>query len=213
MACLLSLSAQAYAQPQQLNLTKDEAREAAEFIRKQKQVVLHCPYPDCEDRSARVQEVKRVETRKQGAYWHILVNGVLAEPDRIWFPEGRSWFNLAIRLGLLEAGVAEELPFPPGRLSQEDCLALEKRAEKDERRIVPVLRISVIGKGRLHFHRAPHADCRDDKVFVIPGDSLNGYAEYENWTWVMYVNPASGKDFKGWVPDSRLKSVGTVAPR
>lgn len=196
-----------------MNLTKDEAREAAEFVRKQKQVVLHCTYPDCDDRSARVYDVRRVDTRKHGAYWQILVNGTAAEVDRIWFLEGGKWYNLAIRLNFLQAGVPEELPIPPGRLSQEDCQALAKVAEKDQRRIVPVMRISVIGNGRLHFHHAPHVDCRNDKVFVIPGDSLNGYADYEHWTWVMYVNPATGKDFQGWVPDSRLKAVGTVAPR
>ena len=211
LSVAISLCAFAHA-AQVLNLDKDQADEAAQFIRKQKQVVLYCADPDCEDKSARVQDVKRAESRKHGAHWQVLLNGKAVDPASIYFLENGGWFNLAIRQGLLGAGVPEQLPVRPVGASI-DCAALAKQAEQRERRLVPVLRLSVIGQGRLHFHRAPDASCRDEKVFVIPGDSVNGYAEYEGWTWVMYVNPASGKDFQGWVPDARLKNVGTMGPR
>jgi hypothetical protein len=193
-------------------LDEAQANEAAAFIRKQKQVVIYCAEPDCEDKSARLLDVKRVELRKQGAHHQIVLNGAPVDPASIYFNENGSWYNLAIRLNLLVAGVPEQLPVPPGG-SSIDCAGLAKQAEQRERRIVPILRLSVTGQGRLHFHHAPDKGCRDDKVFVIPGDALTGYAEYEGWTWAMYVNPASGKEFQGWVPDARIKSVGTMAPK
>ena len=201
-----------HAQAQQVvRIDKAQADEATAFIRKQKQVVVYCAEPDCEDKNARVLDVRRVESRKDGAHQQILLNGTPVDPAAIYFRENGSWYNVAIRLGLLVAGVPEQLPVPPGG-SSIDCVALGKKAEKRERRIVPTMRLSVIGQGRLHLHRAPDKACRDDKVFVIPGDSVTGYAEYEGWTWVMYVNPSSSKEFQGWVPDARVKGAGTMAP-
>jgi hypothetical protein len=194
-----------------LALDKAQADAAAAFIRRQKQVVLYCAEPDCEDKSTRLLDVKRVELLRQGARQQILLNGAPVDPASIYFLENGNWYNLAIRLNLLVAGVPEQLPVPPGG-SSIDCAALARQAGQRERRIVPILRLGVIGQGRLHFYRAPDKGCRDDKVFVIPGDALTGYAEYEGWTWVMYVNPASGKEFHGWVPDGRVKGAGTMAP-
>ncbi|HTN28187.1 MAG TPA: hypothetical protein VL180_10410 [Burkholderiales bacterium] len=121
-------------------LEKARADEAAAFIRKQKQVVVYCAEPDCEDKSARLLDVKRVELRKQGTHRQILLNGVPVDPASIYFSENGNWYNLAIRLNLLVAGVPEQLPVPPGG-SSIDCAALAKRAEQRERRIVPILRL------------------------------------------------------------------------
>jgi hypothetical protein len=192
-------------------LDKAQADEAAAFIRKHRQVVLYCAEPDCEDHKARVLDVRRIESRKSGAHYQLVLNGAPVDSSEIYFPEFGKWFNLAIRLNLLEAGVPEELPTALGLST--DCIGLGQQAEQRERRIVPIMRLSVIGEGRLHLHRAPHNACRDDKVFVIPGDALVGYAEYEGWTWVMYVNPRTNDEFRGWVPDARIKNTGTMAPR
>lgn len=207
-ACFLCFAAHA---GQGKLLDKARADEASAFIRKQKQVVLYCHEPDCEDNKARLTDVKRIESRKSGAHYQLLLNGVPVDSSEIYFQEFGKWFNVAIRLGLLEAGVPEELPAAFGLST--DCIGLREKAEKGERRIVPTMGLKVIGEGRLHFHRAPHKGCRDDKVFVIPGDAVTGYAEYEGWTWVMYVNPRSSDTFEGWVPDARIKNVGTMAPR
>ena len=206
-ACFLCAAAHA---GQGKLLDKTQADEASAFIRKHKQVVLYCAEPDCEDHKARLLDVKRIESRKSGAHYQLFLNGAPVDSSEIYFQEFGKWFNVAIRLGLLEAGVPEELPMALGLST--DCIGLGKQAEQRERRIVPIMRLSVTGEGRLHFHRAPHKACRDDNVFVIPGDSLTGYAEYEGWTWVMYVNPASSKEFQGWVPDTRVKNIGTMAP-
>lgn len=207
-ACFLCAAAHA---GQGKLLDKAQADEAAAFIRRQKQVVWYCPEPECEDKSARLLDVERIESRKSGAHYQLVLNGEPVDSSDIYFLEFGTWFNLAIRLNLLEAGVPEELPKEFGLRT--DCRGLRQQAEQRERRIVPIMRLSVTGKGRLHFHLAPHAACRDDQVFVVPGDSVTGYAEYEGWTWVMYVNPKSGKEFQGWVPDARVKNVGTMAPK
>src|SRR5262245_15139611 len=93
-------------------LDKAQADEAAAFIRKQKQVVLYCAEPDCEDKRARLLDVRRVESRKQGAHQQILLNGAPVDPATVYFQENGSWYNLAIRLNLLVAGVPEQLPVP-----------------------------------------------------------------------------------------------------
>ena len=206
LLCALARAGQA------LHLNKEQADEAVAFLRAQKQVVLYCAEPDCPDNRARSEKVARVESRKQGAHWQILLNGKRVDASSIYFLEAGAWFNLAIRQGLLVAGVPEQLPVPPGG-SSADCAALAGEAERNERRLIPVLGFKVMGPGRLHFHGAPDGSCRDPKVFVIPGDSLTGYSEYKGWTRAMYVNRTSGQDFHGWVPDARVKAIGTMAPR
>ena len=93
-----------------------------------------------------------------------------------------------------------------------DCATLNKQAQDEELRRVPVSSYRVTGAGRLHFHTAPDAACRDAKVFVIPGDKLTVYTEYQGYVSVMYLNPKSGEDFLGWVEARRLEFVGTLAP-
>jgi hypothetical protein len=96
--------------------------------------------------------------------------------------------------------------------SAADCAAIYKQAQEKELRRVPVSSHRVIGAGRLHFHTAPDAACRDAKLFVIPGDKLTVYTEYQGYVSVMYLNPKAGEDFMGWVEAKRLEFVGTLAP-
>ncbi len=96
--------------------------------------------------------------------------------------------------------------------SAADCAAIYKQAQEKELRRVPVSSYRVTGAGRLYFHTAPDAACRDAKVFVIPGDKLTVYTEYHGYVSVMYLNPKSGEDFMGWVEAKRLEFAGTLAP-
>ncbi|MCL1633680.1 hypothetical protein M2650_03345 [Luteimonas sp. SX5] len=86
-----------------------------------------------------------------------------------------------------------------------DCAALAATAD-GEPDFRPPLQAKVTGKGRLHFHNAPSAACRQ-KIFVIPGDALTVYKPYQGWVQVMYVSRA-GKDFTGWVEEKRLAIEG-----
>ncbi len=67
----------------------------------------------------------------------------------------------------------------------------------------------VIGKGRAYFHSAPDEKCRDKKIFIVPGDLLNAYAEYNGFTRVMYIHPVTGADTEGWIKTGRLEFTGT----
>jgi hypothetical protein len=93
------------------------------------------------------------------------------------------------------------------------CAAAAARAEQKQAFLSPPESQRVLGPGRLYFHGAPQADCRSKDVFVIPGDQLTAYTEYQGWYSVMYMNPATGDDFQGWVRADRLKSTGTVGPK
>ena len=101
---------------------------------------------------------------------------------------------------------------PAASASAANCDAIYKQAQEKELRRVPVSSYRVTGAGRLYFHTAPDAACRDAKVFVIPGDKLTVYTEYQVYVSVMYLNPKSGEDFMGWVETKRLELVGTLAP-
>ncbi len=66
------------------------------------------------------------------------------------------------------------------------------------------------GKGRLHFHSGPHADCLNKKLFVIPGDELVANqvtGDNEEWVQVTYTDKEE-RDHIGWVRAERLKFTG-----
>lgn len=93
------------------------------------------------------------------------------------------------------------------------CRKVARQAEDGQILLNPPASHKVVGEGRLYFHVAPHPDCRSRNVFVIPGDELVAYSEFNNWYSVMYANPKTGKDYDGWVESRRLKMIGTVRPR
>lgn len=90
------------------------------------------------------------------------------------------------------------------------CDQRNAQAENLQARLVPPFSFQVIGAGRLQFYSAPDAACKKHGVFVIPGDQLIGYGEYEHWVSVMYFNPKTGTDAQGWVDSRRLKYRGTM---
>jgi hypothetical protein len=102
------------------------------------------------------------------------------------------------------------LAIAPHAVAAVDCKALDAKANDTGDRIPghAAGRV-VIGSGRTFFHSAPDARCKMKGVFVIPGDHLIAYTEYEGWTSVMFVNLKTSDDAIGWVESSRLKADGT----
>jgi len=103
----------------------------------------------------------------------------------------------------------------PAAGTQVDCAAIDKAAG-----ISGVLiegyesGRDVIGKGRVQFYSAPDHRCKMKGVFVIPGDTVNAYVEYGDFTSVMYISSTTDSEAVGWVESSRLKENGYgIAPR
>ena len=96
--------------------------------------------------------------------------------------------------------------------AQESCPRISQQAEQQQARFNPPATYAVGSKGRLYFHTAPANHCRSRDVFVIGGDELIAYSEYQGWYSVMYINPRSGQDFHGWVRPERLRLRGTIRP-
>jgi hypothetical protein len=96
--------------------------------------------------------------------------------------------------------------------AQLTCQQITEQAEQQQALFNPPSSYAVIGKGRLYFHTAPDNSCRSRDVFVITGDELIAYTEYQGWYSVMYINPRSGQDFHGWVRPERLTMRGTIRP-
>jgi len=192
---------------QQILMSKADAEQAAAVITRSGEVRLFCA--DCRDPAPRLEKVGTVELKPAGGKWVIQLNGKPADPANIYFRDGDTWRNLAIRQSLLRSG-------PPATLAAQDavsdCTEVGRQARQREVTLAPPSSYQVIGTGRLPFHTAPDAACRDKQVFVIPGDKLAGYTEYQGWTSVMYLNPASGKSYNGWVETKRLQFAGTLAP-
>lgn len=73
----------------------------------------------------------------------------------------------------------------------------------------PVLH-RVIGEGRLYFYSEPNENNIIKDIFVIPGDELIAYEDYNGWYSVMYFNKKTGKNYEGWVKSKRLKWIGHI---
>ncbi|MBW5406584.1 hypothetical protein ACISK3_06895 [Morganella morganii] len=97
----------------------------------------------------------------------------------------------------------------------QSCLKKEKACQQilSTLRSEPFIAMSpqwrVTGKGRAYFHAAPAEQCRNDNVFVVPGDVLQVVGlratesvkgEKEGWLLVAYGNT------QGWINVNRLES-------
>lgn len=67
----------------------------------------------------------------------------------------------------------------------------------------------ITGKGRAYFYSAPNSACKSSQLFVVPGDTVIAYAEYQEFTSVLYIHPKTGAQTDGWLPSARLKATGT----
>ncbi|MGN5575475.1 hypothetical protein [Enterobacter sp. Lyrl_3] len=102
------------------------------------------------------------------------------------------------------------LSFVPLISNAEDfCSSVSAKADI-ERAIIPSSDsgYKVSGKGRAYFYFAPNEKCAIKNLFIIPGDLVNGYADYNNFTYIMYFTK-DGKDVEGWMKSNRLAPTGT----
>jgi hypothetical protein len=78
--------------------------------------------------------------------------------------------------------------------------------EPDNQNLIrPVAGYKIQSNERGYFYSAPYQNCLIDKnLFVINQDHVIGYATYAEWTYVMYVNPRTGKDTSGWIKTNFL---------
>lgn len=65
----------------------------------------------------------------------------------------------------------------------------------------PVMRVA--RKGRLQFYSVPNKNCKMDGTFIIPGDTVIGYTEFNGFTLVDYFR-RNGDSIEGWVESDRL---------
>jgi hypothetical protein len=65
-----------------------------------------------------------------------------------------------------------------------------------------------IGTERVAFYSGPDDACKEEGVFVLPGEELNAYINYGDFTSILYINPKNGNEATGWVKTSRLKETG-----
>lgn len=45
-------------------------------------------------------------------------------------------------------------------------------------------------------------------MFIVPGDLISAYADFGDYTYIMYFTK-DGKDVEGWVRSDRLVETGT----
>lgn len=60
----------------------------------------------------------------------------------------------------------------------------------------------ISGDGRSYFYLSPVDDC-ENKVFLIPGDKITYYKEYNGYVFVDYIS-REGKNFNGWMKKNRI---------
>lgn len=91
-----------------------------------------------------------------------------------------------------------------------DCERVATEAEDKGAVIIPRAVFEVTGKGRLQFYSAPSLNCVMTGVFVVRGDSLISYVDFNQWMKIAYVRK-DGEMIEGWVSDvSRLKYSGRI---
>ncbi|MDE1185996.1 MAG: hypothetical protein PW844_05875 [Pantoea sp.] len=91
--------------------------------------------------------------------------------------------------------------------ANDSCQNLDKNAISQGARFSNTQNIyRVGGEGRLQFYSAPDRKCLIDHVFVIPGDSLIAYIEYEDFYRVMYF-ARNNEQISGWVEKNRLRET------
>ncbi|HMW47006.1 MAG TPA: hypothetical protein PK011_02650 [Marinagarivorans sp.] len=99
--------------------------------------------------------------------------------------------------------------------SADSCEAILKKAQ-EEQALIPGYQAmhTISGKTRAYFHSAPANTCINKQLFLVPGDSVVAYADYQEFTSVLYIHPKTGVETEGWVLTQRLKATGTgIAPQ
>ncbi len=146
-------------------------------------------------------------------YNHGKLDGISQEFDKNGVEISKSMYKDGVLVERSSEILNSESEKNTPAAEKDNCDHALKRAESDQIRISPASSFKVLGEGRLYFHSAPSENCRINSTFVIPGDDLVAYTEYNGWYSVSYINPKTGKDYDGWVDSKRLKLVGTIAPK
>lgn len=64
----------------------------------------------------------------------------------------------------------------------------------------------VISNGRLYFYSAPDDLCMQKESFLVPGDQVVGYSEYNGFLFVAYFKK-NGDSVDGWLKIDQLKNT------
>lgn len=64
----------------------------------------------------------------------------------------------------------------------------------------------VFGVGRLYFYSAPDERCIIKNIYMVRGDQVDAYAEYNNYLFVIYFTKI-GHEVSGWLHKNRLRST------
>lgn len=92
--------------------------------------------------------------------------------------------------------------------AEDFCAQLDKQASIQGTKMDNTDNIyQVAGKGHLYFYSAPDKKCLIKKTFIIPGDFVYTYIEYNGYYSVMYM-AKEDRQVSGWVEKSRLVETG-----
>lgn len=92
--------------------------------------------------------------------------------------------------------------------SEDFCADLAKKTEGDQSYIEHSLSsFNVISKEKLYFNSAPNDKCRNNKLFLIYGDVVTGYTEYDGFLFCVFYKK-NGESVEGWLNLSGLKNNG-----
>ncbi|UAN18876.1 MULTISPECIES: hypothetical protein [Enterobacterales] len=61
---------------------------------------------------------------------------------------------------------------------------------------------------RVYFYSAPDEGCKIKGLFIVRGDLINVYADYQGFSSVMFFKK-NGDTVSGWVHSDSIKSTGT----
>jgi len=66
----------------------------------------------------------------------------------------------------------------------------------------------VIDNSRVYFYSAPDERCKIKGLFIVHGDLVNSYADYQGFSSVMYFKK-NGDIVSGWIHSNSIKPTGT----
>lgn len=94
-------------------------------------------------------------------------------------------------------------------LSWGGCADINAAAE-NEQVLIPSYESGYVvsDRERVYFYSAPDESCKIKDVFIVNGDFVNSYADYQGFTSVMYFKK-NGDVVNGWVHSKSLKPTGT----